>query len=79
MSKKVIETVSEHCKHEDCIYRRSLPGNRTELCFYAAVEHERRGCKISECTRYKRGKPRRPRIDVNVEIWWEYDKSDDNI
>ncbi len=52
---KEIETVLDHCKHPDCVYRLWLDKN-TPCCYYAAMENEIRGCKISECTRYKRGK-----------------------
>lgn len=51
---KEIQTCQEHCKHEDCIYRRTL-GHDTPICFYAVIMRESRGCKISECDKYRRG------------------------
>ena len=48
------ETVNTHCKHPDCIYRLHLD-NYIDCCYYAVIEYEARGCKISECTRYKKG------------------------
>lgn len=50
-----IETVAEHCQHEDCAYRRLFRKN-LPYCAYAAYEHQTRGCPISECNRYKPGK-----------------------
>ena len=71
------ETVNEHCPHEDCIYRRLLSGSqREDCCMYAALEHQLRGCKISECTRYVKGERIRPRIDVATTITWEYELYD---
>ena len=51
---KYIETVKKDCKHKDCVYRMLLDTS-TPFCNYAVIEHELRGCPISQCTRYKRG------------------------
>lgn len=50
-----VETVEEHCSHKDCVYRMILDTNRTPFCNYCVIEGEVRGCKISECTRYRTG------------------------
>ena len=57
MSKKKIETCLEHCKYEDCIYKRVIGGG-IPVCFYAVVMNESRKCKISECDKYRTGKKR---------------------
>lgn len=51
------ETVSEHCKHKDCIYRIKI-GTQDPICTYIEKEHRPRGCKISECDKYKAGSRR---------------------
>lgn len=63
-----IETVDEHCKHEDCCYRFLLThGYRAvHYCDYIGVEGKPRGCKISECDKYRKGR-RRCKL-------WEFDK-----
>lgn len=76
-----IETVKEHCKHPNCVYRQKLRDCGEPCCMYAAMENEPRGCKISECTRYKDGKIVKPRlIKSDMYIIWEreyYDSADD--
>lgn len=54
----MIETVKEHCRHRDCVYRLPLSGakHETEFCNYICMAGHPRGCPISECTRYRRGK-----------------------
>ncbi len=47
------ETVKEHCKHKDCVYRGVLSG--TPTCDYIFREGHSRGCSISECNKYKTG------------------------
>lgn len=54
---EVIETVDEHCKHQDCIYRMHF-GFGSEFCAYLLVTDEVRGCPISKCNRYRRGDKR---------------------
>lgn len=49
-----VETVNEHCKHTDCMYRGKV--GTTDTCDYIIYKHQSRGCKISECIRYKRGR-----------------------
>lgn len=51
----VIETVAEHCQHEDCVYRLILDSKRTPFCGYLLVTERVRGCKISECNKYRGG------------------------
>ena len=71
------ELVATHCKHEDCVYRRIFYADETPCCMYAAIEHQVRGCKISECTRYVKGERTKPRIGIATDIWWEYELYDE--
>lgn len=66
-----IETVVRHCKHKDCIYRGYLYW--TPFCDYIGVEKKSRGCKISECDKYKPGKKIQPRMQKNYDIDWEWE------
>lgn len=68
---KEVETVKEHCKHEDCIYRRYLCW--TPYCDYIGVEKQPRGCDISKCDKYKAGKKVQPRMHKNYELDWEWE------
>ena len=72
-----IETVAEHCKHVDCIYRSQIEGG-IPICLYAVLAGEPRRCKISECDKYKDGRRIRPRmkVDYTIEWEWEYDDKD---
>lgn len=78
--KEVIEQVSTHCTHPECIYRSRITGN-TPVCLYAMLAGEPRGCKISECDKYKDGRKVRPRMKVDYTIWWEceYDDEDADV
>lgn len=72
--KEVIETVelcSTQCKHPECVYRSTIDGGCTPICFYAVLAQEPRGCRISECDRYKDGRKIRPRMKDDFIIWWE--------
>lgn len=71
---EVIETVEVHCKHKDCIYRGIL--SWTPYCNYIGIEKEPRGCKISQCDRYKPGKKIQPRMHKNYELDWEWEVFD---
>jgi len=51
-----IETVEEHCQHEDCVYRMTLDARGTPFCGYILFEQRSRGCNISACDKYKKGK-----------------------
>lgn len=64
---KVIETVDEHCKHKDCVFRGHLSHvkNSTACCDYLYLTGKRRGCKISECDKYRKGS-RVIRIDRGI-------------
>lgn len=75
-----VETVVEHCKHEDCIYRSFICGGAIPICFYAVIEGKSRKCKISECDKYKAGEKIQPRLNTEYMILWEIELfSDDNI
>lgn len=54
---KEIETVEEHCKHIDCVFRGHLSHvrNSTSCCDYLFLTGKSRGCKISECDKYIKG------------------------
>lgn len=78
MAKKEIELVDTHCKHEDCIYRQPVRSLNTEGCFYSVMENKLRGCKISECDKYKRGNPKKARMKFSTEIYWIYEVEDED-
>ena len=61
----------------DCVYRTLLRGT-TPACYYAAYEHKLRGCKISECDKYRSGAPLKPTMGREYTIWWEYDYYDED-
>ena len=65
-----IETVREHCTHEDCVYRRCLK-NGLPYCDYIGVEKHSRGCDISNCDKYKPGRKTRPRMHERYELYWD--------
>ena len=65
-----IETVEEYCRHKDCVYRQSLDGV-IDFCNYCVMEEEPRGCKISECIRYR--KNRKCVTMTTRGLWWEID------
>lgn len=67
------ETVKNHCKHEDCIYRSYIDGGSTPICFYAVVAGESRKCRISECDKYVGGKRIKPYMTKDDFIEWEYE------
>lgn len=75
--KEELETVAQHCKHIECIYRSQIDGGNTPICFYAAMVGEPRRCKISECDKYKDGRKIRPRMERDFAIWWECEFYDD--
>lgn len=73
-----LETVRDHCKHSDCMYRSSIDAGQIPICYYAVLANECRGCKISECDKYKSGKPIRPRMDREYVVFWEYEIYDED-
>lgn len=76
MSKEDIELAVDYCPR-DCIYMTYIDGGYTPVCYYAVLMNECRGCKISECDRYKSGKPLKPRMKTEYTIFWEYKIHDD--
>lgn len=68
-SKEEIELASEWCPR-DCIYLTYIDG-WCPACYYAATEHQVRGCKISECDKYTPGEKIRARMKRDYVIWWE--------
>lgn len=74
---ETIETVDEHCSHDDCIYRFRLSSYRCDFCNYCVVTGELRGCKISECTRYVKGRKRAKMTDAGLWFEWLFENEDD--
>lgn len=68
--KEQLELCENYCP-EDCVYRVLLEGY-VPACYYAAVERRLRGCKISECDKYRSGKPVKPTMDRKYTVWWGY-------
>ena len=78
-----VETM-EHCKHDDCVYRGYIYLDGQEpVCQYALVECKARGCKISECDKYRAGKKIRARLrKEDIVIYWErefYEDTDGDL
>lgn len=70
---KEVETVDEHCRHEDCVYRMRLDLYGRYFCNYAAMERRSRGCSISECDKYRAGR-KRPTIQTEtMQMEWVID------
>lgn len=65
----MVETVAEHCKHKDCMFRSLL--SSTPYCAYLAVTKHPRGCSISECDKYQKGKAKR--VSTLGGIEFQYD------
>ncbi len=64
-----IQTVTEHCKHPDCIYRNHINlDGLIGFCDYISLTGHSRGCSISECTKYRRGKKTK-RNHNGIVIW----------
>lgn len=76
-----IETVEEHCSHKDCVYRCTLHSLGTDFCSYILAEGEPRGCDISACNKYRKG--RRKVVMTRSGIWFhkieEEEFKDDGI
>ena len=49
------ETVKEHCKHKDCMYRGYSKSSRMDFCKYLMITGHSRGCGISDCDKYVKG------------------------
>lgn len=57
-----IETVKE-CKHKNCAYRSKMSNKAIETCDYFLITNKPRGCKISECDKFKpKEKSRRSKV-----------------
>lgn len=69
-----METIVD-CKHEDCIFRSTLP-KPNGSCSYALIMGRSRECKISDCTRYisKNKVNKKTKINRFFEIVWELDE-----
>ena len=77
---EAIELASDYCP-DDCVYRTLLRGY-IPACYYAAIEHQVRGCKISECDKYRSGRPLKPTMDREYTVFWEYrfyDEDDNSL
>lgn len=51
---EVIEELVDQLCPKDCIYRVPLTPT-TDFCAYCLAKYEPRGCKISECDKYRTG------------------------
>lgn len=72
-----VEECRTHCKHKDCIYRGQIDAGHTPVCLYAMYEGRARGCKISECDKYKAGKKIKARLREDIIIYWETELYED--
>lgn len=75
MQENEVELCTEKC--EGCIYGSTVYA-RTTACLYSIIEGKARGCKISECDKFKRGEKIKPRITREYVLWWECEVYDDN-
>jgi len=70
------ETVSEDCKHEDCVYRVALSGSHVEICDYIGMTGHPRGCNISECDKYR---PGRVKVQIGSDMKMYRRVEDENV
>ena len=77
MKKGEVQLVADYCP-SDCVYRVML--DSIPACYYAVLEQRLRGCSVSECDKYRSGKPIKARMDKEYVVWWEYqcNGEDDN-
>ena len=76
---ELVETVAQHCKHPECIYRSQIDGGSTPICFYAVLAGEPRGCRISECDKYVAGEKIKPKLRKwDLVIFWECNVYDED-
>ena len=69
---KIPETVKKHCKHEDCAYRGHIsPINQStdECCDYLILTGHSRGCPISTCDKYKKGRRKMTKTSSMTFVW----------
>lgn len=66
-----IELCETYCP-KDCIYMSHIDSGQTPICYYSVLAGECRKCKISECNKYKSGKPLKPRMNTEFVVFWEY-------
>ena len=74
--KEEVELCETYCP-DDCYYRSYIDGGHTPICFYAVIEQKSRGCRISECDKYRQGTPIKAVMQRDYAIMWEYDEDDD--
>lgn len=76
-----IELCEELCP-DNCVYRVPLNGTNLPICYYCVMENvPTRGCKISECDKYKAGAKTQPRMKPEYIIEWDielYGRSEDD-
>lgn len=73
---EVIETVEECCGHPDCVYRLILDARGTPFCNYCVMEQELRGCRISECTRFRTGIRKVEMVKDGLYYLWRIQQED---
>lgn len=72
---EVIEELVDKLCPTDCIYRiRFTP--TTDCCAYCLFKKQSRGCRISECDKYRRGKRRVVMELGTLEFRWVEDERD---
>ena len=76
MGKNEVELCETYCP-SDCVYRVMLQ-EKIPACYYSVIERKIRGCKISECDKYRSGKPLKARMDSEYVVWWEYQYDEDD-
>ena len=72
-----VELAKDYCP-SDCYYRSYIDGGNTPICFYAVIERKCRGCRISECDKYRKGTPTKAVMQRDYAILWEYDYDDED-
>ena len=73
---EAIELVARYCP-KNCVYRGVLIGYGVPFCQYALIEGECRRCKVSECDKYRPGRPIKPKMMADVWIEWEREYGED--
>ena len=68
------ETVKEHCKHKDCMYRGYSGSTKMEFCKYLMVTGKSRGCGIADCDKYEKGKTEP--ISTLGGLWYKIKRKD---
>lgn len=70
------ETIKD-CKHEDCIFRSSIPKGGS--CAYIMIAGKSRRCSISKCDKYisRHKATKKTKINTLYEIVWEIEQGEE--